>query len=234
MNDIDSLLGDTIIERPRGFSAGDGHFFLYPLTLGKMYAVQPLIDALDINRDILQANVSAEALRLASEKRDMCLEVIALYTCRTKDEVFDPAFQDKRKSELKGMSSEDIAVLLIVILTSDKTEQFIRHLKLDREHEDMKKVMDVKNRSDKNTYNFGGLTVYGSFIAPLMEMGMSWDEILWERSYTNLRLLLADKMNSIYLSDDERKQVHITKDRNRINGDDRAAIMDAIKSQSWD
>lgn len=223
-----------LTERPHGFSVGERHFFLYPVTLGKMFAAQPLMERLGINTELLTANVSAEVLRLASEKRHECLEVICLHTCRTKEEVFDQEFHERRIEELSVMDASDIAVLLTVILTSDRTEQMVRHLKLDREHEDMRKVMDVKNRSDRNSYNFGGLTVYGSLIQPLLEMGLRWDEIMWERSYTNIRLLLADRVNSIYVTDDERKKIHITRDRHRIDGDDREAIMKAIASESWE
>ena len=235
IQEIEQYLNDTIIEKPHAFSVGESHYFLYPVTLGKMYVLQGLIKALEINMEYLQVNIHAEALRLAKSKKSECLNIICIHTCKTKEEVCDPFFVDKRVKEFEEtMSEEDIAVLMIVVLTSDKTSMFIKHLGIDKEQEDMKKVMDVKTKNDKNNYTFGGKSIYGSFIAPLLEMGFSWDEIMWQRSYTNLRLILADKINSIYVTDDERKKINITRDRERVNGDNREEILKAIASQSWD
>ena len=233
--EIEQYVADTIMERPYGFSVDDEHFYLYPVTLGKMYLLQRHLESLEINQQNIQTDVSMEALRLAKEKKDECLNIICFHTCRTKDEIFDAMLIANRTALFKSeLSEEDIAALMIMVLTTDKTNLFIKHYGIDKEQDDMRKVMEVKNRSDKNSFTFGGHTVYGSFIHPLLELGMTWDEIVWERSYTNLRLLLADKVNSIYVTDDERKKIRISKDRNRVNGDNKKAILQAIQSETWD
>ena len=233
--EIEQYLADTIMERPYGFTVGETHYCLYPVTLGKMYVIQRHIENLSINSQGLQTDLSLEALRLVKENREECLHIIYFHICRTKEEVFDTKrllnTVDMFNTE---MSDEDIAALMIIVLSSDRTEMFIKHLGIDKEQADMKKVMDVKQKSDKNNFTFGGVSIYGSFIHPLIELGMSWDEILWERSYTNLRLLLADKVNSIYVTDEERKKINISRDRHRVDGDDREALIRAIRSQSWD
>ena len=233
--EIEQYLSDTILERPYGFSVGEKHFFLYPVTLGKMYVLQRHISQLSVNIKILNKDISIEALRLAKEKREECLNIIYIHTCHTKDEIFDTGHQSEISTLFnKEMSDEDVAALMIMVLSADKTDIFIKHLGIDKEQADMKKVMKVKAKSDKNNFSFGGVSLYGSFIHPLMELGMSWDEILWERSYTNLRLLLLDKVNSIYVTDQERKKIHISRDRNRVDGDNKQAVMKAIASQDWD
>ncbi len=92
-----------------------------------------------------------------------------------------------------------------MLLTKDKSDLYMKHLGIDKENERLRKVVEYKERKSKNTLNFGGKSIYGTFIAPLLDMGLSWNEIVWERSYTNLRLLLSDKTNSLYLTDDEMK-----------------------------
>lgn len=233
--EIEQYVADTIMERPYGFSVADEHFFLYPVTLGKMYLLQRHLESLGINQQNIQNDVSMEALRLAKEKKDECLTIICFHTCKTKDEVFDTELIASR-TELfsKELSEEDIAALMIMVLTTDKTNIFIKHFGINKEQDDMRKVMEVKNRNDKNNFTFGGLTIYGSFIYPLLELGMSWDEVVWERSYTNLRMLLADKVNSIYVTDEERKKIRVSKDRNRINGDNKDAVLKAIQSETWE
>ena len=233
--EVEQYLADTLMERPYGFSVGDRHFSLYPVTLGKMYVLQRHVEQLAINAGLLSKDISLEALRLAKEKRDECLHVIYIHTCRTKDEVFDNArLTDTKALFDRQMSDEDIAALMIMVLSAEKTDMFIRHLGIDKEINDMKKVMKVKEKSDKNTFSFGGVSIYGSFIHPLMEIGMTWEEIMWQRSYTNLRLLLADKVNSIYVTDEERKKIRISHDRTKVDAKDTAKMKAIIASQNWD
>lgn len=223
------------MERPYGFSVGERRFYLYPVTLGKMYCLQRYVERLSINMKTLGKDISFEALRLARSKRKECLDIIYIHTCRTKEEMFDALRQAEITALFdKEMTDDDIATLMITVLASDKTDMFIKHLGIDKEQSDMRKVMKVKEKSDKNNFNFGGVSLYGSFIHPLMELGMTWDEILWERSYTNLRLLLSDKINSIYVTDDERKKIHISKDRQRVDASDKEKMKAIIASQSWD
>ena len=232
--EIEQYLADTIMERPYGFSVGERHFSLYPITLGKMYVLQRYIEQLGLRAQDIK-NISIGMLRIVMEKKDECLNIIYFHTCRTKHEVFDAQRMEETVKFFKeNMTDADIASLMIMVLSGDKTEIFIKHLGIDKEQADLKKVMDVKNQSDKNSFSFGGVSIYGSFIYPLLELGMSWDEILWERSYTNLRLLLADKVNSVYVSEEERKRINVSRDRNRVDGDNREAILKAIESQSWD
>lgn len=233
--ELDMYLSDALMERPYAFSAGAFRFYLYPVTFGKMQLLQRQMENLDIDMDQLQKDVSIEALRLAKEKRDECLTVITYHTCKTKDELFDITLVNERKSIFdKEMDEEDIAALMITVLTSDKTSLFIKHLGIDREQERTRVVSEIKARSDRNSITIGGKSLYGSFIAPLMEMGLSWDEIMWGRSYTNLRLLLADKINTMYLSDDEMKSVPAwAKGDGKVIKADDPRNKDIIKQMNW-
>ena len=67
----------------------------------------------------------------------------------------------------------------------------------------MRKATSVKD--NKNSLSFGGISVFGTFIQPLKELGYTDNEILYEKSYTFLRL--ADKVTSMYFSDDEYKKL---------------------------
>jgi hypothetical protein len=109
---------------------------------------------------------------------------------------------------MQEMESDDMASLLINLLTADQTEQFIKHLGLDKERERLAKVMEIKDKNGSGTnITFNGVSVMGAFIQPLMEMGFTDNEILFEKGYTYLRLRLADKVTSIYLTEDERQNV---------------------------
>ena len=234
-NETEQYLADTIIERPYGFFVGKRYFRLYPVTLGKVYVLQRYVEQLSVNIKMLGKEVSIEALRLAKEKRKDCLSVIYIHTCKTKDEVFDVERQNETIKLIdKELSTEDVASLMIIVLSFDRTDVVMKHLGIEREQQRMRTVMDVKNKNDKNNISFGGVSIYGSFIQPLMELGFSWNEILWERSYVNLRLLLLDKMNSVYMSDDERKKIPawVFGNGHYIKADD-PKNKEKIKAMSW-
>ena len=85
----------------------------------------------------------------------------------------------------------------------------------------MQKVMNVKK--GKNNFVFGRRTLYGQLIdSACARYGWSFDYVLWGISYLNLQMLVADQEVSVFLSDKELKEVHITNDREVINADDPA------------
>ena len=150
-----------------------------------------------------------EALRLAKKDRKTCCHILAYHTApHTKKDLFDQkAVTTRRNFFEKELTDEEMATMLIVALTSDKTDIIMRHLGLDEEKKRMAKFMEIKRRHDTNNMSFGGLSVFGTFIGQLKEMGYSDDEILFEKGYEYLRLMLADKVTSIYLTDDEKNEV---------------------------
>ena len=205
--ELEQFVADAVMERPYGFTVNDSHFFLYPITIGKMYVLRMLVGDIGVDQTALQENPYKEAIRIATEKKEECLSVICYHTCKDKDEVFDTGLLEERKELFrKELTDEDIASLMIIALTTERTEQFSSFLGIDKEQERMNRVMRVKK--SKNDLVFGGKSVYGGLIDIACERyGWTFDYVVWGISYTNLRLLLADKVTSIYLTDDEMKKV---------------------------
>lgn len=228
-------MADTIIDRPHGFSVGDRHFYMYPVTLGKMYLLSRLVEELQINHNILKANPYIEALRLANERKDICSRIITYHTIHTKAKIFDNEFVEKRsKFFVDKLDMEDMATLLVLVLTSDKTDSIMKYLKIDKEQERMELVTQVK--VDKNNISFGGLSVYGAILDAACERyHWTFDYVVWEISYTNLRLMLADKITSVYLSDKEIRKLPASMVRNKrnvIRADD-PKNRDMIRQMDW-
>lgn len=201
-------LVDVIIGRPQEFKVGRKSFRLYPLTLAKTLLLKRQMDTLGLNMEILKANPFLEALRIVRDHRQTCCTILAYHTApNTRKDLFDTKSITIRRNYFdKNLDDGDIATLLITAL-DDKTDRLIKHLGLDKEQEKLKRVMEVKKKHDKNTVSFCGLSLFGTFIGQLKEMGYSDDEILYERGYTFLRLMLADKIQQIILSDDEKKEL---------------------------
>ena len=218
---IEQSIADTIIERPFGFKVESRQFYLYPVTLGKSYLLSRLIESLNINNEILSYNPYLEALRVVESKRDVVLRIISYNTAKNKDEVFDNELIEERiKFFSENLSKEDIAELVIMLFTDTNVEPYIKHFKLDREKEDMQKVLRCK-KPTKGSYTFGGKSIYGSMIDHFAQRyGWTLDYIVWGISYKNIQMLLADMINTINLTDDEAKKCRVSNERDFISGDD--------------
>lgn len=195
------------------------------MTLAKMFLLKRRFDNLDVKDENVRIDPYMEAVRLTSEHHDECCSIISVFTARnTYDDLYDYEAMERR-CELfkKEMTSEDIATMMVYVLTWDKTEMIYRHLGLDREAERRNMVMKVK-KNDKNNVSFGGLSLFGAFIGQLKELGYSDDEILYEKGYCYLRLMLADKCTSIYLSNEELGNLPEEAGGTMIDADDPKAI----------
>lgn len=212
-------IADMILEKPLEFYIEQERYRLYPVTLGKSYLIQRLVSSLGIKAENVQINPFLEALRLCRDKVDTVARIIAYSTIKDKETLFDEDFVSKRASHfIETLDTEDLAKLLLYILTGDKVEECIKYLGLDKEREDQKKVLKVKNKGS-NVLSFGGKSMYGTLIDIACERyGWTMDYVVWGISYANLRMLMADMITTISLTDEEKKKVHLrTKDF--IDGD---------------
>lgn len=219
---IEYAIADVITGRPHEFAVGSERLRLYPVTLAKLYILRPYIRELGINEN---RSPYMEALRIAVQHKDACVALLAIYTSpNSYSSLFDTRARASRREVLAKADKESLATMLVTVLKADKTEQIIRHLGIDKDQGRLREVMEVKRKSSKNNLSFGGLSIFGSFIGQLKEMGYSDDEILYERPYSFLRLMLADKTCSVYLSDEELREVSDTSGGTMLDGDDPASF----------
>ncbi len=201
-NSLEYCFADIVIERPYIFRVGRKQMQLYPLTLAKSLLLKEMIEALPVNKEYMRLNPFLEALRLANACKDKCCQILSIHaTPNTKKDLFNVQKRAERKNILSRLGDKDIATLLTYVLTSDKTEQLMRYFGIDKERERMRTISEVKK--SKNSIPIGGKTMLGSFIGQLLGMGYTDNEIRYELSYHYLQLMLADKMSSVYLTDEE-------------------------------
>ena len=212
-------IADMVMERPLEFYIEEERYNLYPITLGKSYLMQRLVSSLGINKENVQISPFLEALRLCKSNGNTVARIIAYSTIKDKETLFDDKFVSDRATHfLAMMETEDMAKLLLYILTSDKVEECIKYLGLDKEREDQKRVLRVKNKGS-NVLSFGGKSLYGSLIDVACERyGWTMDYVVWGISYANLRMLMADMITTISLTDEEKKKVRL-KTKDYIDGD---------------
>lgn len=226
---IENDIADAIIDRPKGFRIGHRHFYLYPLTLGKTFLQKRIIDSLNIKQDLLSINPYAEALRIVDNNKEQCCLLLSYLTLKTKEEILNNIKVTIRKNLfLKEMSNEDIATLILINLTDNNLQVFVKYLGIHDDNEEISEINNIKKKD--NTFIFGGKSVYGAVIDTVCNRyKWTFDYVVWEISYVNLQLLLKDSIKTIYLTDDEMKKLHVNNLNNMIDGNNREEILRVIR-----
>lgn len=236
-------IDDALIEKPHCFSLeaegkGERHFYLYPVTLGKLHLLKRHTDNLDISIKNFEKLPFHEAIRIVKKQRSDVCRIITYHTLKKKRDIFDYELVEERVKLIDELATEeDLATLLIIILTKENVESFMNHLGITKENERMRKVAEAKKKAQKsqNDFEFGGKSIYGKLIDTACERyGWSYDYVLWGISFTNLQLLLADRVKNIYLTDKEKKKVpsRLLNGGETINADDKANT-EKILSMDW-
>ena len=225
---------DAVMERPYGFSVNGKRHSLYPVTLGKSILLSRLMHSLGIDTGLLASNPSLEALRVVAAHRDIACRIIAYATAKDRQEVFDAERIECLQSFFAdNLDYDEIAQLLLIIYQYDKTASFVSHLGLDREQKEQAKISRLKNKNG-NTVMFGGKSIYGSLVSVACEKyGWTLDYVVWGISLVNLRMMLADSVTSIYLTDEEKKSARLTISQEIVSMDN-PDNWAKIKSMKWD
>ena len=223
--ELDIALADIVTGRPHEFTVGRKHLRLYPLTLAKTFELKGHMERLDINFDLLAIDPYIEALRLSQSRRDVCNSILAIHTAKNTcwDLYNNKAFAERRNL-MASLKYEDMAMLMMIVLTADKTDAVMEQLGIRHERERMSRVAAVKKENDRNQLTFGGVSIFGGFIGQLKKMGYTDDEILYERPYGYLRMMLADEPTTVYLTDDELSKLPVNAIGNVLDGNDPASF----------
>lgn len=226
---IEYELADVLTAQPHEFTVGRKHYRLYPVTLAKMYLLKEYIAALGLDMVNIQVNPYLEALRVVEGKRRICCSILAIHTTpNTYRDLFCRQNIAERRNAFEKVNREDLASLLMIVLTSDTTAHLMEGLGLNEEHRRMKRASMAK-KDTQGSLTFGGKTVFGSFIAPLKEMGYTDDEIIYERPYAFLRLLLADKITTMYLTGEELENLSVADGGKLIDGNSAESMAEVAK-----
>ena len=210
---LEMNIADTIIERPVGFN------YLYPPTLGITYHLARLFRSLEADARLISANPYLEAIRLCTEKKEIVCRILSNYTFNRKEDVFDGSKVEVRAKEFSELAAEELATIFTIVLSGDNTEEFIKYFGIDKERLERSRIAAVKK--DNSSVTFGGNSTYGTLIDfACQRYGWTMDYVMWGISYANLKMLMADAITTVYLSEDERKKLNIYDDSEVINADD--------------
>jgi hypothetical protein len=208
---ISTYLADIVMDAPQAFTIyddGDEHvMMLYPPSLGKMLLYNRVLDKLGINGETLAKMPILEVVRVVGVHREDCIRLIAYATAKDKGECFNLERMKWMTTMLdKSLNDEDVASLVIHILTSDKSADVSKHYGIDEEQEGLSSVSKAKAQG--GSISFGGKTILGALIDQACERyGWSHDYVVWGISFATLRLMLADKVSTVYVSEDDKKKI---------------------------
>jgi hypothetical protein len=183
--------------------------------------IKASLDGIGIDWESL-ATAPAFALLPLIERRPMdCCRIIALATCRDRDEAMSSKVIDTKAKQIhKWLQPDEIVSLLIIAITNNRVGEFLNDSGITKENERMRRVASYKKN---DTPMFGGKTIFGQLVDPACERyGWTYEYAVWGISYAALTALTADKVTSIILTEEEKKGVpkHLLETEDVINGDD--------------
>ena len=165
--------------------------FLYPSRHTRQnVSFGRLFDSLEISKQVVSTNPYMEAIRICKTKRDIVCRILSYSTFNRKNDLFDNSKVDKRtKLFSRTLSEEELATILVLILTSDNMDTFLRHFGIDKENTERKRIAKVKKNN--SSISFGGNSTYGTMIDfACQRYGWTFDYVVWGISYINLRMLM--------------------------------------------
>lgn len=220
--DIEMNIADTIMEKPISFTIDGRRFLLYQPTLGKNYLISRLVEGLEIKKDILATNPYMEALRLCGNKKAIVCRILAYHSLKRKEDIQnEDKVLERQNFFFKRLNKDELAQLLVLTFTWNDIEAYIKYLGLDKERAVRERIAILKIKKGNGSISFGGKSTYGTLIDfACQRYGWSVNYVVWEVSYVNLQMLMADAMSTIHLSDDERKELGMFDNNEIINGDD--------------
>lgn len=208
-DNVEQSIHNALLQIPYAFSCGERKYSLYPITLGKEMLVRPHIKAIEALSGIGAENVQQMALRAARTQKSEVLNIIAINTLDKKEDLLDYDTIVSRIIELEELlEEEEVAALLVICLNEQgNTARLLADTGIEAEKENMRVLQKVK-KNNPNNIPFGGRTVYGRLIDVACERyGWTLDYLLWGISATNVQMMLADQMTSVFLTKEELKEL---------------------------
>lgn len=218
---ISTEVRDAILEKPVPFSLNGRFFYLYQPSLGVVMLTESLLHELKDLNSTMVANTQQAILAMCKNNRHEMVRLVAYHTFKQRSEVMDEQKVRKRIKAFAKMDNTELATLFAIIIQWNTiVGNFIKEFRLDKERRMREKIQAVK--SDSSNVTFGGKSMYGSLLDYACERyGWALGYVVWGISAVNLNMMIADSIQSVYLTEKERKQAHISTDGIFIKGDDR-------------
>lgn len=227
-------ISDAVIERPINFRYRRGRFMLYPLSLGKLQLCSRIIESIGLGNIAGGTEIYVTCLSAAMNEREKCIRLLS-YVTLPGNECLDETKVLKRIKKFSRIKSSDLASLIVMFLSMDKTGFIMKEFGIDKEEKRLAKVVKAKNSNkDFGSVSFGGKSIWGTMIDSACERyGWTYQYVLWGISFSALQLMMSDHVKTVILSKEERRTAGVFDERGVIMADDKESLVNYIKSQNW-
>lgn len=212
---------DILLERRHEFTVHGKRYTLYPPSLGITMMVKGGLDTVGLDFDLFAVNPVVAVVACVEAHPLDCCRLIALGTCRSREEAMSSQEVDRTAKHLhKWLNKEEVASLVLIVISANKVAEFLETSGIGKDAERLRKVSGYK-KNDMPT--FGGKTLFGQLVDPACERyGWTYEYAVWGISYAALTALMADRVTSIILTDEEKKKIpkHLLENDTPIKGDD--------------
>lgn len=212
---------DILLERRHEFKVHDTLYTLYPTSLGISMMMKACLEGIGVDWEAL-ADTPAFALLPFIESRPMdCARIIALATCSSREEAQSSKAVDAKARQItRWLKGDELLSLLLIAISNNHVGEFLEESGIEQENERLRRVSQCKKA---DTPMFGGKTIFGRLIDPACERyGWTYEYVVWGISYAALTAMMADKVTSVVLTEEEKKKVpaRYLETEDAIKGDD--------------
>lgn len=212
---------DILLERRHEFSVHGKHYTLYPPSLGITMMLKGGLETVGLDFGVFAASPVVAVMSCVDAHPLDCCRLIALGTCRNRDEAMSSQDVDRTAKHLhKWLNREEVASLMLIVISANKVAEFLESSGIGKETERLRKVSTYKKN---DTPTFGGKTIFGQLVDPACERyGWTYEYAVWGISYAALTAMMADKVTSVILTEEEKKKIpkHLLENEAPIKGDD--------------
>ena len=215
--DTEMDLEDALMDRPQVFKAGGHPFRLYYPTLGMSLLANRTLPVLSLIKE--NEYMDMAILNLCMERPMGAIRFIAIHTIRGRSRLIDGHSIDDRSKQIAGLLNvENTATLIKAILRMSDAGRLIGHIGIEKDTRLLRKISEI--RDDGTTVTVGGRSIYGRLVSLACERyGWTPEYVVWEINLVSLRMMMADHVNTIHLTEEEVKKLRIDNGRDYINGD---------------
>lgn len=213
---------DAIIELPISVKAGGQLFYIYPPSFGSVMLISGVLRKAGLGEMTAGGLGIISALKLFKEQKELIGTILAICSFENRKDACNSELLLERTEKLKKVSVKEATGLLTTILgTNEMLARFCEDSGINKENRLRQKILKIKNENS-NSVSFGAKTIYGSLLGQVCEK-FHWtlDYAVWGISFINLNMLVIDQSSTIFLTDEERKQVRFPKEiESSISADD--------------
>lgn len=224
---------DLIIERSRTISIGGRSFRIQPPSLGKTLILSRYNRRLKLPSAKNDDELMKALLTIVQNQPDVVCEMLAVFLSNGREKLLD----DTHIAEVSHFLASNLdtvgrATLMHLYFEDKPAQYYIKLLGIDKEQERQRKAEAAKDKS--SSLRVGGVSLFGALLDTACERyKWTYQYVMWDISYNVLQTMLADVVQSIYLTETERKRARVSTDGISISGDDpknASLIRDMLKN----